>query len=240
MNFTVSATSLLGILPGALLPAAPSYEAVVAEVEKNLNLEEFQADLTIEFSKGGGQPKTWTARLFSWKQGELSWKAAQFYGAREAGTVIRKKGDEFSQKNGDMPYFGLGEGAAEVGIFNTDYSFKDILELTRLSSDYEKVLFEEVEGQYHIVMQAKAGKKPFYHRREMWVDKEKLYPVKMKVFGSTGQLIKTMEVIRVERFGGINFPVEILVTSATRNTTTRIVIKNLEPVSAAKVRQFME
>jgi hypothetical protein len=158
--------------------------------------------------------------------------------------VIRKVGEAFSQRNsGADSYFPLGEEAEDAGIFDTDYSYRDILDIARLSSDYKQVVFEaaQYEGKpcYHIIMEARPGKDPFYHRREMWVDKEGLYPLRMQVYGSTGAMLKTIDVKNVQQFKGVNFPVELVVTSATRRTSTRIQLKALQPIEKSTVVRFM-
>lgn len=230
MNITtITQIAAASTLPQAV--AAPSGEQVVAAVEKNLNLEGWSADLKIEFSKEGGNPKVWTAHLYSWLEKGTSWKAAKFFGAKEDGTIIRKQGDQFSQKNGEMPYFPLGEEAAKVGVFGTDYSFKDVLELTKLSSDYDRAVFKEAKDDpscYFVELRAKPGKTPFYHRRIMWVDKQTMVPKKMEVYGSSGVLLKTIEIKETRRFKGANYPVKMIVTSATRKTVTTITLSKLE------------
>ncbi len=239
-------------LVGTVLAAAPgktasaSYEQVIAAVEKNLNLEEFSSELTISFSKGGKEPKVWTAHLHSTRDfgGQ---KIAKFYGQREDGVVLKRKGEQFSQRNrGAAQPVALGEEASKAGVFGTDDSFKDVLELTKLATEYDKGTFEKVKTKivsneekdyFHLVLVAKPGKSPFYHKREMWVDPQTMVPVKMDVFGSTGQRLKTLTVKKTQSFQGINYPVEINVKSMARDTETNISLSNLRALERSKVLQ---
>ena len=214
-----------------------SYEEVISGVEKNMNVDELRGDLRIEFIKGQAV-KSWTARMYFFAEGGVNWKVAKFYGSRENGTVIRKIGEGFSQTNGGMPYFPLGSGAAEAGIFGTDYSFKDILEFTKLLSDYNRQEFRATDGGYLVKMKSKPGGKPYYYSREMLVDRNGLYPKWIKVYGASGQLIKTFEFNRVQSFKGSNYPVEIVITSGTRATKTRISIGGLRDISRAETNEF--
>jgi hypothetical protein len=233
--------NLVGMVMGAApaqagkAPAA-SYEQVIAAVEKNLNLEEFSSDLRIEFSRGGKEPKIWTAHLLSSRDyGGV--KIADFYGQREDGLVLRRKGEQFTQCKQGKKCMDLGENAAKAGVFDTDYSFKDVLELTRLADEYDKKTFEEADygGRkcFHLVLEAKPGKRPFYHKREMWVDQQTMVPLKMAVFGSADlqKPLKTITVTEHQLFQGINYPVEITVQSGFQNTATRIVISGLKALS---------
>ena len=235
-------------LVGMVLGAAPaktssaSYEQVIAAVEKNLNLEDFSSELRIEFSRGG---KVWTAKLFSWRDGEAGSKVAEFFGQREDGTVLRRQGEQFAQRNkGAAQYIALGEEASKAGVFGTDYSFKDVLELTKLATEYDKKAFEKtvLDGRecFHLVLEAKPGKSPFYHKREMWVDPQTMVPVKMDVFGSTGQKLKTITVRKTQPFQGINYPVEINVKSALRDTETNISLPNLKSLERGKVLKYRD
>lgn len=240
MNVNVNLVGLvLGAAPART--ASASYEQVIAAVEKNLNLDDFSAELKIGYSKGG---KSWTAHLHSAKEaGGL--KIAEFYGQREDGTVLRRKGGQFSQKSkGAAQPIALGEEASKAGVFGTDYSFKDVLELTKLTSEYDKKVFERtvLDGQdcYHLVLEAKPGKAPFYHKREMWVDPRTMVPVKMEVFGSTGQKLKTIVVNKTQPFQGINYPVEIAVKSALRQTETRISLAGLKLLDRSKLFKYRD
>ena len=241
--------NLIGVIaaaaPAKTGAAGPlSYEQVVGAVEKNLNLDEFASELKIEFSRSGKEPKSWTAKLLSWIDGGTSWKVAEFFGQRENGTILRRKGEQFSQRNGSNPYISLGEEAAKAGVFGTDYSFKDVLELTKLSTDYQRLVFEEtnLNGRecFHLIMQARPGKTPFYHKREMWVERQTMVPIKMDVFGSTGQKLKTIEVVRSQPFQGINYPVEIVVKSAVRDTETKIFVPNLKTLERGKTFKYRD
>jgi hypothetical protein len=245
MSSNVVLAGVLSAAPARAGAAAPpSYEQVIAAVEKNLNLEEFSSDFKLEFSRGGKEPKTWTARLLSWVDNGVGCKVAEFYGARENGTVLRRKGSQFSQRNGSLPYVALGEEAAKAGIFGTDYSFKDVLELTRLAENYQRVTFAAAtyngRSCYHLVLQAKTGKNPFYHKREMWVDTQTLVPLKMDVFGSTGQKLKTIEAVKTQLFQGINYPIEIVVKSALRDTETRVSLSNLKTLERARTFKYRD
>ena len=216
-----------------------TYKQVVEAVEKNLNIDEMQADVRIEYSN-----KVWTAHLYSWGQDGTSWKVAKFYSDKGPGTIFRKVDNDFSQHNpNDAAYFPL-PGSIDAGVFGTDYSFRDILEFARLTADYNQVTFETVKYQgtdcYHLVMQARPGKKPYYNQRELWVDQKTLAPRKMILRGSTGQPIKTIEIEETQPFRGINYPVKLTVISGSRNSTTKISITNLAAIDPGKVRQFQE
>jgi len=233
--------NLVGLVAAAQTGAAKdaSFEQVIAAVEKNLNLDDFSSELEIAYSKGG---KVWTAHLHSSSEGS-GLKIAEFYGRQDL--VYRRKGEQFSQRNkGATQFFALGEEASKAGVFQTDYSFKDVLELTRLTADYNRVVFEKsnLDGKscYHIVLKAKPGKNPFYDKREMWVDPQTMVPVRMDVFGSTGQKLKTISVTKTQLFKGINYPVEITVKSALRETETRIAIMNLRTLEQGKILKYRD
>jgi hypothetical protein len=256
MNMSLSVNPVGVFLAAAPAPkksAEPTYQDVIDGVQKNLDLENFACQFRLEFSREGGAPKIWEADLASWVEGEESKKAAEFTGANQRGTIFLRQGESFYQRNGESPYQFMGKDKTMYGIFKTDYSFKDVLELSRLSADYDKALFERVpeikvvkNGKevaeatgdfFHVKLTAKPGNKPFYNQREMWVDAKTLVPRRTIVFGSTGTELKTIDIVETQRYRGINYPKVIVVTPHGQNTQTRIILSDLKPYNESMVPQ---
>ena len=251
MSFSVNPVGVfLVAAPAPRKAAEPAYQDVIGGVQKNLDLENFACQFRLEFSREGGAPKIWAADLVSWVEGGESKKAAEFTGDNQRGTIFLRQGEKFYQRNGESPYQFMGKDKTMYGIFKTDYSFKDVLELSRLSADYDKALFERVpeikvvkNGKetaeagdfFHVKLTAKPGQKPFYNQREMWVEAKTLVPRKTIVFGATGTELKTIEIVETQRYQGLNYPAVIVVTPHGQSTQTRITLSRLKPFNESMV-----
>lgn len=247
MSFSVNPVGvLLAATPTPKKSAEPTYQEVIGSVEHNLDLENFSCIFQLEYSQEGRAPKIWVADLVSWVEGGVSKKVAEFTGDNQRGTILRREGESFSQRNGEKPFVFMGKDKTMYGIFKTDYTFKDVLELSRLSADYDKALFERVKevkvaknGKevaetgdfFHVKLIAKPGKNPppFYSQREMWVDAKTMVPRKTVVFGSTGTGLKTIDIIETQPYQGINYPAVIVVTPHGQSTQTTIRLSHLKP-----------
>ncbi len=82
------------------------------------------------------------------------------------------------------------------GVFNNS----DLLRLD-YSAEYDVETLKEEGGQYLLALKAKTGSVA-YDRLEMSVDREKLIPLEIKCYASSGMLIKTLHYSQIKDFGG--------------------------------------
>jgi outer membrane lipoprotein-sorting protein len=82
------------------------------------------------------------------------------------------------------------------GVFNN----ADIVRLD-YSVEYAVAGSTEAEGQYVLDLKARSGAVA-YDRLKMWVDGERLVPVRVECFAATGMLIKTLHFSDIKDIGG--------------------------------------
>jgi outer membrane lipoprotein-sorting protein len=98
-------------------------------------------------------------------------------------------------------------------VMGSDLSYEDMMEDRKMSEIYEaKIIGEDkVDGRNTWIMELTAKVTDVaYHSQKIWVDTERLVPLKQELFARSGQLLKQMELKDVKQIEGRWFPMTVV------------------------------
>jgi outer membrane lipoprotein-sorting protein len=91
----------------------------------------------------------------------------------------------------------------------SDLSYEDMMEDRKLTEMYSsKILSEEMIGErkaWKLELIAKVDDAT-YHKRMIWVDKERFVPLKEELFAKSGELLKKTTMSDIEKIDGRWYP----------------------------------
>lgn len=153
--------------------------------------------------------------------------------AREKGTKFLKLGDKL------WMYLPSVEKVIQISghmlrkpMMGSDFSYEDMLEGSqKLTELYDCQLIGEGKfGEYDCyVLELTAIKRNVtYHRRKIWVVKDKFIAVKEELYAKSGMLMKELIVKKIEQFKGRYYPTHITMMNKLRKgTKTEVVLTDL-------------
>ena len=204
--FLLSALPFLynGMLSAQLPPNA---EEIIKAVDRNLS-----ARTTVLESKMivHGRRATRTISSKSWMLGQEKAFTEYMSPAREKGTKMLKIGnrmwtyspqtDRIIQISGHM---------LRQSVMGSDLSYEDMMEDPKLFERYNAVIDgEEIIDNidcWRILLTARE-KGLAYNSRKLWVDKERMIPLREELYAKSGKLIKSLRISEVMRVGDRWYP----------------------------------
>ncbi len=189
----------------------PSGEWILNQIDKNLT-----SDNRIVTSKMviHGRRESRTIEAKSWVQGVDKSFTEYLAPAREKGTKMLKlekmlwlyspATDRIIQISGHM---------LRQSVMGSDLSYEDMMEDPKLTNNYEaKVIGSEViDGRDCWVVELTAKVTDIaYHARKLWVDKERLIPLKQELYAKGGKLLKKLELKDVTQIQGRWYPLRMI------------------------------
>jgi len=201
---TMLALSLAAALgAGWVATQSPDGDWIIRRVDENLasRTKVTRSRMVIE-GRGG----TRTVELRSWIRGTEESFTEYLAPPRDRGTKMLKLGDQLWTYFPDTDRTILIAGhMLRQSVMGSDLSYEDLMEDPHLFDMYSaEVLREDEHGGrpcWVLRLQARDAS-PAYLAREMWVDRERFVPLRESRFARSGRLLKTTEVLRVERQGG--------------------------------------
>jgi outer membrane lipoprotein-sorting protein len=185
----------------------PSADDILKKVEKNISSDNriFESTMTI---RGTRTSRTITSRTYS--VGDKKSFTEYLSPAREQGTKMLKlenqlwiyspSTDRTIQISGHM---------LRQSVMGSDLSYEDMMDDRKLSDIYTaKIIGDEViDGRktYILDLTAKVSDAA-YHSRKMWIDTERLVPLKEELFAKSGQSLKRTTLSDVKQIEGRWFP----------------------------------
>ena len=141
---------------------------------------------------------TRTVKARSWVEGADKSFTEFLYPERDKGTKMLKLGDElWTYTPSTDRTIKISGHMLRQSVMGSDLSYEDMMEDHRLTDLYDAVVAGEdtVLGRHCWVLDLTA-KKPdvSYHRRRIWVDKERYVPMRENRYAKSGRLLKTTEV----------------------------------------------
>ena len=192
--------------PGGGARLAPAAQEITGDwilqrVDENLASETKVSRSRMIIEGRGG---TRTVESQSWIRGTTESFTEYLAPPRDRGTKMLKLGDQLWTYFPDTDRTILIAGhMLRQSVMGSDLSYEDLMEDPHLFDMYSaEILREEsLEGRpcWVLRLEALEGSSPAYYAREMWVDKERFVPLKEHRFARSGRLLKTTEVVRVER-----------------------------------------
>ncbi|MGM0567700.1 MAG: outer membrane lipoprotein-sorting protein [Elusimicrobiota bacterium] len=156
---------------------------------------------------------------------------SEFLNPRDRGTKYLKLGDDM------WMYFPDAEDLIHIsghmlrqGMMGSDFSYEDILESEQMTALYsfEFEGEEDINGRPAYILNgiAREDEEPSYHKRRLWVDRERFITLKEQLFSAGGRLLKELRTVEAGQFNGRWIPVEQVMNDKLReetSTTFRII-----------------
>ncbi len=117
-------------------------------------------------------------------------------------------------------------------MMGSDMSYEDTINNDTLESQYNGVITGEevIDGKLCWILELTAKRNTVtYPKQRLWVDQAGMNLLKIQRFALSGVLLKEETVIRTQRIGNRDFPVEVLIRDMLRrNSSTRFIMHSIE------------
>jgi len=194
----------------ALLQTAQQYpnaEDIIKEVDRNMS-----AKTTILESKmivhGRRTSRVISSR--SWMIGQDKAFTEYLAPAREKGTKMLKIEDNlwtYSPQTDRI--IQISRHMLRQSVMGSDLSYEDMMENPKLFYDYKAAIegSEVIDGVDCWVILLSARRKGLtYNSRKVWIDKERMIPLREELYARSGKLIKSLKISEVMKIGGRWYP----------------------------------
>jgi len=184
---------LLLLLPSPAL--AVDGNSLLLQVDRNLNPDSYESYKKLINIEPNGKEKEFI--LFTVKKGKDKVAAMSLSPASEKGRSTLRLGENMWLyiPNVGKPIRITSLQSVVGGVFNNS----DILRLD-YTSEYNVEKVEDIGGEYILHLKAKT-KTVAYDKLKMWVNKEKLVPVKIECLTEASMLVKTIYYKNIKDFG---------------------------------------
>lgn len=111
------------------------------------------------------------------------------------------------------------------GMMGSDVSYEDALESDTLTEKYTvtitgDTLHDDIRCLI-LTLEAKV-KNVSYHTRVLWVDTSRYIALREESYAKSGKLLKTAQVLRVEKIGSIYYPVKVEMRNLLRKNSSTV------------------
>ncbi|MCR4438268.1 MAG: outer membrane lipoprotein-sorting protein [bacterium] len=188
----------------------PSGEWILQKIDENLSSTNrvIVSKMVIH-----GRREVRTIEAKSWVQGTERSFTEYLAPAREKGTKMLKIGDKlWMYSPATDRTIQIAGHMLRQSVMGSDLSYEDMLEDPKLSNLYRaEVTGSETvdERDCWVVAVTATSETVVYHSRKLWVDKERLVPLREELFARSGKLLKRVELKDVRRIQGRWFPMRI-------------------------------
>lgn len=189
----------------------PSGEAILEKIDQNMSSE--TRVLTSKMVVHGRRSSR-TIESKSWVAGEEKSFTEYLSPAREKGTkmlmlednlwIYSPSTDRIIQISGHM---------LKQSLMGSDLSYEDMMEDPKLTNHYNaEVTGEETidERSCWVLELIAKTKDVAYHKRKMWVDKQRSIPLREELYAKSGKLLKKTDLKNVVNIKGRWFPKKII------------------------------
>lgn len=198
------------LLHNPLWSQYPTGESLLEQIDKNLSASNrvLTSRMIIQ-----GRRDSRTIESRSWVQGTEKSFTEYLSPAREQGTRMLKLAnqlwlyspatDRIIQISGHM---------LRQSVMGSDLSYEDMMEDARLALNYQATVIgaEIIESRKCWVLALRAKTEDLaYHTRKLWVDSERLIPLKEELYAKSGKLLKKVELFDIQKAGDRWFPMRM-------------------------------
>lgn len=210
MKILVSILTAIFIISAAhpaLSAQYPNGEEILDRVDANMSAKTriFKAEMVIH-----GRRSSRTVTSKTWAQGEEKAFTEYLTPAREKGTKMLKLTDRLWMYSPTTDRtIQISGHMLRQSVMGSDLSYEDMLEDPKLRNCYaaEVVGSEVVDQRNCWVVTLTATKKDVaYHKRQLWVDQERMIPLKATLYARSGKLLKKLEFKDIKRIQGRWYP----------------------------------
>jgi outer membrane lipoprotein-sorting protein len=194
--------ALLFLYPSIQYAQIPSGSEILRKVDENMNAETriLTSKMVIQGRRGS---RTITAK--SYIKGEDKAYTEYLSPAREQGTKMLKLGDFlWTYSPATDRTIQIAGHLLRQSVMGSDLSYEDLMEDSKLQDSYEATVVaeEDIDTRPCWVLELVAKTSDVaYHRRKVWVDRDRYIPLREERFAKSGKLLKTTDVKSVKRVG---------------------------------------
>lgn len=186
-------------------------EQIIRDVDRNLSAESriVEASMTVH---GRRSSRTMTSKGYT--VGNEKSFTEYLSPAREKGTKMLKLGKEMwlYSPSTDRTIMISGHMLRQ-SVMGSDLSYEDMMEDRKLTDMYTASLIDEetIEGRKCYVLHLEAKVEDVaYHSQKLWVDTERLVPLRQELYAKSGQLLKEITMSDVQRVQNRWFPMKMV------------------------------
>ncbi len=186
-------------------------EQIIRDVDRNLSAESriVEASMTVH---GRRSSRTMTSKGYT--VGNEKSFTEYLSPAREKGTKMLKLGKEMwlYSPSTDRTIMISGHMLRQ-SVMGSDLSYEDMMEDRKLTDMYTASLIDEetIEGRKCYVLHLEAKVEDVaYHSQKLWVDTERLVPLRQELYAKSGQLLKEITMSDVQRVQNRWFPMKMI------------------------------
>jgi outer membrane lipoprotein-sorting protein len=161
-----------------------------------------------------GERATRTMKSQSWAEGEKRSFTEFLSPPREKGVKMLKIGDDL------WTFYPSADRIVKIAghmlrqsVMGSDMSYEDMMEDRKLSEIYTPTISkkEKIEGRDCYVLSLKAKSDDVaYQSKTLWVDVERLVPLKEGLYAKSGKLLKEIKVLEVKKLENRWYPIHII------------------------------
>ena len=208
----------------------PSGDEILDKIDRNMssNTQIFTSKMVIHGRRGSR-----TVVSKSWSEGESKTFSEYLSPAREKGTKMLKLDDKLwiYSPSTDRTIRISGHMLRQP-LMGSDLSYEDMMEDSRLRNKYKTtVTSSEVidDRDCWIVELIATADDVSYYKMKLWVDKERLVPLKEELFAKSGKLLKKLELKDVTNINGRWFPKRMIFKDMLKKGDgTEFIIEDIE------------
>lgn len=184
---------------------------ILEKIDKNMSSSNriFESSMTIH---GKRNSRTITSR--SWSEGVKKSFSEYLSPASEKGTKMLKLANQlwiYSPSSDRI--IQISGHLLRQSVMGSDLSYEDMMDDRKLTELYSAEITgkEVVEGRKTIILLLNAKvENVAYQSQKMWIDEERMIPLRQELYSKSGQLLKRMELSNVDKIQGRWFPTTIL------------------------------
>lgn len=230
MRYLTFILSILLILPEMGLAQTPTGDEILQRIDENQSAKNMIATSTM-IIHGRRASRSVTAK--SWIQGTEKSFTEYLSPPREAGTKMLKLENELWMYSPQTDRtIRIAGHMLRQSVMGSDLSYEDMMEDPKLENMYtaEIVDEEQVNDCDCWVLELTAKEDDIaYHSRKLWVDKQRMLPLKENRYAKSGKLLKTAEISEIMREGGRWYPKNMIFKDAlSQGEGTEYVIESIE------------
>ncbi|MDP8267903.1 MAG: outer membrane lipoprotein-sorting protein [Candidatus Tenebribacter davisii] len=180
-----------------------------------------------------GRRSSRTMKLRSWTEGDDRSFSEYLAPPRDAGTKMLKLKDKLWIYNPSADrIIQISGHMLRQSMMGSDISYEDMMEENELTEVYSAVttgeeIFNDVNC-WKLELTAIVEDAP-YNTKKVWIDKEKLIPLKEERYGKSGKLLKTTEILEVMKIEERWYPKRMIFKDILKKGKgTEFIIENIQ------------
>lgn len=204
-------TLVLLLIACVILAANPDVSTILKAIDANMTAKSSKSVTRLVVN---GRRSSRTVASINYAQGTDKFYTEYTAPPRDKGTKMLKLGkDLWIYDPGSDRSIKISGNMLKQSVMGSDLSYEDFMEETKLVDAYSGVLkdSEDLNGRTCWVLEltAKQGNQA-YHKRKLWVDKERNVVHKEYLYAKSGKLLKSITAADFRRTGNRWYPYHIL------------------------------